>query len=278
MNKLSNERKKQILSMLVEGMSIRSIERITETHRDTIMRLAVRIGKGCEKLLKDNMKGFHSKYLQADEIWTFVGKKERKLNKKEQKNPELGDQYIYVALDADTKLIPVYTVGKRTAETTIEFISELKNKLNGNGRVQITTDGFPQYKDAIEEKFGMDIDFAMQIKNFASINPGPGRYSPPRVNGVVSTVMQGNPDEKHISTSLVESHNLTMRMSMWRLTRLCTGYSKKLENLKSAVALYFAHYNFMRIHSTIKMTPAMEAGVADRIWDWNDVLKYEVSK
>ena len=176
------------------------------------------------------------------------------------------------------KTTPVYTIGKRNGTTTNQFISELKGKLNGNGRVQLTTDGYQPYDAAVEESFGCEIDYAAQIKHYASDPEGAGRYSPPRVSDVVSIRKQGNPDDKHISTSLVESHNLTMRMSMRRLTRLCTGYSKKLENLKSAVALYFAHYNFMRIHSTIRMTPAMEAGIADRIWDWDDVLRYEVSK
>lgn len=157
----------------------------------------------------------------------------------------------------------------------MRFISALQDKLNGNGRVQLTTDGFKPYDEAIEKSFGCDIDYATQIKHYTSDPEGAGRYAPPRVSDVVSTRKQGNPDEKHISTSLVESHNLTMRMSMRRLTRLCTGYSKKLENLKASVALYFAHYNFMRIHSTIRMTPAMEANITDHIWGWDEVLSYE---
>ncbi len=258
-------------------MSIRSIERITNTHRDTIMRLMVRIGNGCEKLLEDNMKGFHSKYLQADEIWTFIGKKEKRLNKKEKKNPELGDQYIFVALDAQSKLIPVYTVGKRTIKTTNKFMSELKAKLNGNGRIQLTTDQFNPYEDIVDKHFGCDIDYAQQTKFYVSEPDSKGRYSPPRVSEVISKKIQGNPDDKHISTSLVERHNLTMRMQLRRFTRLTNAFSKKLENLKASLALYFAHYNFMRIHTSIRMTPAMEAGITDHIWDWNEVLKYETN-
>ena len=277
MNKISNEKKKQILSMLVEGMSIRSIERITGTHRDTIMRLMVRIGKGCERLLEDNMKGFNSKYLQADEIWTFCKKKERMLTKKEKKRHDIGDQYVFVALDAESKLVPLFTVGKRTTETTDQFISGLKDKLNGNGRVQLTTDSFIPYENVIEDHFGCDIDYAQQTKIYMSEPESAGRYSPPKVSEVISRKIQGNPDEKNISTSLVERHNLTMRMQMRRFTRLTNAFSKKLENLKASLALYFAHYNFMRIHSSIRMTPAMEAQITNRIWDWEDILSYEAN-
>ncbi len=275
MNKLSNERKIQILKMLVEGMSIRSVERITGTHRDTIIRLMVRIGKGCEKLLEDNMKGFHSKYLQADEIWAYVGKKERKLTRKEKKSRVLGDQYVFVALDAETKLIPLYTIGKRSMDSTNYFIGKLKHVLRGNGRIQLTTDSYGAYENAIEQTFGMDIDYAQQTKTYRAEIAGAGRYSPPRISDVLSRIVQGTPDVEHISTSLVERHNLTMRMNMRRLTRLTNAFSKKLDNLKASVALYFAHYNFMRIHQSLRMTPAMEAGIAERIWDWNDILKYE---
>lgn len=277
MNKISKEKKIQILSALTEGVSIRSIERMTGTHRDTIMRLMVRIGKGCERLLKDNLRGFHSKYLEADEIWTFVQKKERRLDLTEKYNPNIGDQYVFVALDADSKLIPVFTVGKRNYETTRYFIAELKSKLNGNGRVQLTTDSFRSYINTIEEFFGVDIDYAQQTKFYAAVNPGPGRYSPPKVSEVLSTIVQGNPDENRISTSYVERHNLTMRMQLRRFTRLTNAFSKKLENLKASLALYFACYNFMRIHRSLRTTPAMEAKITDRIWTWDDILAYEAN-
>ena len=277
MNTLSKERKIQILSGLVEGVSIRSLERMTNTHRDTIMRLMVRIGNGCQKLLNENLKGFHSKYLQADELWTFVQKKERKLKAEEKNNTDMGDQHVFIALDTDSKLVPVHVVGKRNTETTYYFMSELKKKLNGNGRIQLTTDGFKPYEGAVEWQFGSDVDYAQQIKMYAAENPGPGRYAPPRVAEVVSTTIQGDPDEKHISTSFEERHNLTMRMQLRRFTRLTNAFSKKLDNLKASLALYFAHYNFMRIHRTLRMTPAMEAGITDHIWTWEEVLAYEAN-
>jgi IS1 family transposase len=275
MNTLSKERKIQILSALIEGNSIRSIERMTDTHRDTIMRLMVRVGKGCQKLLDDNLKCFHSKFLEADEIWTFVQKKEKKLTPMEKVNPDIGDQYVFVVLDAESKLVPTFAVGKRNLETTRYFISELKNKLIENGRVQLTTDSFGPYANVIEDYFGCEIDYAQQTKFYAAVNPGPGRYSPPKVSEVVSTVIQGNPDKKHICTSYVERHNLTMRMQLRRFTRLTNAFSKKLENLKASLALYFAHYNFLRIHSTLRVTPAMAAGITDHLWDWENILAYE---
>lgn len=267
MNKISKEKKIQILSALTEGMSIRSVERMTNTHRDTIMRLLVRIGKGCQQLLDENMKGFHSKYLQADEIWTFVQKKERMLKGEERRNQGIGDQYVYVALDAETKLIPVFTVGKRNTETTSHFIGEVKRKLNGNGKVQLTTDSFRSYENVIEDYFGRDIDYAQQTKLYSTEPAGAGRYAPPQVSDVVSTIIQGNPDKNHITTSHVERHNLTMRMQLRRFTRLTNAFSKKLDNLKASLALYFAHYNFMRVHRSLRVTPAMEAGISDHIWE-----------
>jgi len=277
MNTLSKVKKIQILSGLVEGMSIRSLERMTNTHRDTIMRLMIRIGKGCQRLLEENLKDFHSKYIEADEIWTFVKKKEKKLNPIEKANQKLGDQYVFVALDAETKLVPVFVVGKRDSGTATEFMQELQKRLKENGRIQITTDSLKAYLWAVELAFGKDVDYAQLTKLFASVNPGLGRYSPPRISQVVSTRIQGNPDEKHISTSYVERQNLTIRMQIRRFTRLTNAFSKKLENLKASLALHFAHYNFVRIHSSLRVTPAMEAKITDHIWGWEEILAYEAN-
>ncbi len=272
MNVLRQEKKLAVVKGLVEGCSIRSVERITGVHRDTIMRLLVSIGERCSEILDTNLKGFHSKLIQVDEIWTYCGKHERRLSPEEKLNPEMGDQYIFVALDAETKLIPSYLVGKRDGEAALRFMLDLQTRLQGNGRIQLSSDGFRGYIDAVERTFGSDIDFAQVIKVFSAENPGPGRYSPPKVSGVISTVINGDPNPRLISTSFVESHNLVMRMAIRRFTRLTNAFSKKLVNLKAALALYFAHYNFVRIHGSLRITPAMAAGVTGRLWDLEELI------
>jgi IS1 family transposase len=239
------------------------------------MRLLVKTGDKCQKIMDKYLRGFHCKKIQVDEIWTFVRKKEKRLKGKEVFDLSLDDQYVFVAIDANTKLIPCFTIGKRTAETTLKFIWELKEKLEDNGRIQLTSDGFNAYITAIEEAFGADIDFAQLIKIFASDFTEPGRYSPPRVTEVLSKIINGMPDPKHICTSFVERQNLTMRMQMRRFTRLTNAFSKKLENLKAAVSLHFAWYNFGRIHQTLRVTLAMEAGITNHIWDWKELVFIE---
>ncbi len=272
MNTLSTERKIQILKSLVEGNSIRSIERMTGTHRDTIMRLLVKTGNECQRTLDKHLHNFHCRVIQCDEIWTFIRKKERRLNPQEQTNPELGDQFVFVGLDAETKLVPTFTVGKRSNQTARRFMKELQHRLSGNGRIQLTTDAFRSYIQAVKEAFGNDVDFAQLSKIYSPTKPDFGRYSPPRVSGVLSTIVNGNPDPRHISTSYVERQNLTMRMQMRRFTRLTNAFSKKMENLKAALALHFCHYNFMRIHRTLGMTPAMKAGISTHVWTWGKLL------
>ena len=177
-----------------------------------------------------------------------------------------------MALDAETKLVPSYLVGKRDGETALQFMLDLQNRLQGNGRIQLTSDGFRAYIDAVEQAFGTDVDFAQLVKLYSAENPGPGRYSPPRVSEVISTVINGNPNPTLISTSYVERQNLTMRMAIRRFTRLTNAFSKKLENLKAALALHFAYYNFVRIHKTLRVTPAMAAGVTGRLWELAELL------
>ena len=271
MNITPKEKQIQVLKALVEGNSIRSIERMTGIHRDTIMRLLVRMGDKCQKIMDTQLKNFHCRRIQADEIWTFIKKKEKHLTDKERLDPTVGDQFVFVAMDADTKLISVFTVGKRNTESTFRFMIELDKKLAGNGRIQLTTDGFRPYVDVVERIFGPDVDFAQLIKFFATEFAGSGRYSPPKVTEVLSKVINGNPNPKHISTSYVERQNLTMRMQIRRFTRLTNGFSKKIENLKATLALHFAHYNFMRIHKTLRVTPAMEAGITDHVWEWEEM-------
>ena len=273
MNVLSQERQIQILNALVEGVSIRSTERMMQTHRDTIMRLLVSVGERCQNLLDERLRSFRCAHLQLDEILTFVRKKERRLSVLERLNPEIGDQYVFVAIDAETKLIPSFVVGKRDGHTALLFMTDLHQRLTGNGRIQLTTDGFYAYLEAIEHTFGADVHYAQLVKIYASVDAGPGRYSPPRVAETVSTVIQGSPDPDHISTSYVERQNLTMRMAMRRFTRLTNAFSKKLANLKAALALHFAHYNFMRVHRTLRVTPAMEAGMTGHVWTWVELLQ-----
>jgi len=269
---LSREKQLAVIAAMVEGNSIRSTERMTGVHRDTIMRLVNRVGEHCLELLEQRMTNFHCHLLQVDEIWTFVGKKEQRLNGRERRNLKIGDQYVFVALDAETKLIPMFTVGKRNSKTTHRFIRQLRKRLNGNGRIQLTTDGFKPYLEAVENAFGAEVDYAQLVKMYGAEAAGFGRYAPPRVTEVVSTRINGNPDERFISTSYVERHNLTMRMQMRRFTRLTNAFSKKLENLNAMLALYFAHYNFVRIHGTLRVTPAMAAGITDRLWRIEDLL------
>jgi IS1 family transposase len=271
-NRLQLDKQIAILSTLVEGNSIRSTERMTNTHRDTIMRLLQRVGDGCQRLLDHHLRGIQSRHLQVDEIWTFVGKKQAMLTEEERDNPALGDQYVFVAIDAETKLIPTFLVGKRDGQTALQFLIALQKQLAQDGRIQLTTDGLLAYRQAVELTFGAEIDYAQAVKLYATVDAGPGRYSPPRVSEVVKTVMMGDPDPHHISTSYVERQNLTMRMAMRRFTRLTNAFSKKLAHLKAALALHFAHYNFMRVHRTLRVTPVMEAGLANHVWSWEQLL------
>jgi IS1 family transposase len=233
-----------------------------------------KVGTNCQKILDRTMKNLPCDHLEIDEIWTFVHKNEKRLNEKERRQrKDWGDQYVFIALDADTRLIPAFTVGRRDGMTTSLFISDLKRRLN-NHRIQITTDGFKAYIDPIEVAWGADVDYAQFVKFYESQNPGPGRYSPPKVKEVVSTTINGDPDPKRVCTSYVERHNLTVRMQSRRFTRLTNGFSKKLENLKASLALYFFWYNFVRIHGSLRVTPAMEAGITSRIWSLEDVLPH----
>lgn len=269
MNVLKLDKKLAVIASLIEGNSIRSTERMTGVHRDTIMRVLLEAGWNCEQLLDERMRNLRCGFVQCDEIWTYVGKKQKWVRQDDP--PEMGDQWVFVAIDAETKLVPVFTVGKHTEETTWYFVNELAERVAN--RIQVTTDGFVWYRRHVEEAFGAEVDFAQLVKLYGDYGQhGQEKYSPSPITEVISKVRNGDPDPAHICTSHVERQNLSMRMAMRRFTRLTNGFSKKLTNLKAACALYFAHYNFVRVHSTLRVTPAMAAGLVSEVWPLSRLL------
>lgn len=270
MNKLSMDKQIAVISGLVEGNSIRSMERMTNVHRDTIMRLSVRVGEGCTRLMDRTMRGLQCGQIQVDELWCFVGKKQRQVTWHDDLNA-VGDAWTFVALDRDTKLVPCFRVGKRTKREATAFVSDLAGRLDV--RCQLSSDGLNSYIAACESAFGSNVDYGQIVKTYEAEPIGPGRYSPPKVVATERTIICGNPDPSMISTSHVERLNLTTRMNMRRFTRLTNGFSKKIDNLRAAVGLHFAHYNLARVHSTIKVTPAMEAGVTGHVWSIGELIE-----
>jgi IS1 family transposase len=268
-NVLPRSKQVSVLSGLTEGCSVRSVERMTGVHRDTIIKLLVRVGAGCAALLDQKMVDLDCKRVEVDELWGFVSKKQRHMRETDDAS-RVGDTWTYVAIDSDTKLIPTFLTGQRNAETTNAFVSDLASRLRN--RVQITPDGLRMYVEAVASAFGDDVDFAQIVKSYEADPVGPGRYSPPKVTGTEKTPIIGKPVAELVSTSYVERQNLTMRMGIRRLTRLTNGFSKKLENHGAAIALHVAHYNFVRIHKTIRATPAMAAGVSSTLWSMDDLL------
>jgi IS1 family transposase len=265
MNTLPIEKKTAIISALVEGNSIRSISRMTDVDRNTISSLLLKTGNQCMTILEARMQGVRCRYLQVDELWTYVQKKNRRVRSDDP--PEFGDQWVFVAFDEETKLVPFYQVSKRGRDNTIQFLWGLKRVLSDD-QFQITTDGYHFYR-SIQGIFAGQADFAQLIKlfgDYGQFESTEARYSPPRISEVISRVVDGRPDEDHICTSHVERNNLTLRMQMRRFTRLTNAFSKRLSHLKAAVALHFAHYNFCRVHSSLRVTPAMAAGLANEIW------------
>ena len=269
MNILPFDKQIAAISALTEGCSIRATERLTGVHRDTIMRLGVRVGQGCEGVHDSLMQNLQVSIIELDEIWAYVGKKQRRAHG----DQEAGDQYTFTALDATSKTILTYRTGKRTAESTQAFLHDLRARVIN--RPQITADGFEPYRVAVDESFGIDVDFARIVKHY-KVEPAKDtarRYSPGYVVGVDRRRVVGRPLDQHISTSFVERSNLTFRMQQRRFTRLTNGFSKKLENHKAAVSLFVVHYNLCRVHETIRVTPAMQLGVTDHIWDIGELIE-----
>lgn len=270
MNRLPLRTRAQIVSSLVEGNSIRSTERMFNVHRDTVMRTLVDVGTGCTKIMGAEMRHLPCRRIQVDEIWAFVQKKQRTVAPQDDRS-RVGDMWTFVALDPETKLVPSYLVGKRTRPNAVAFMQDLSERLAN--RVQLSSDALRTYVDAVDRAFGADVDYGQAVKFYEAEPIGPGRYSPPRVVHTERKVFAGSPDPAHISTSLVERQNLTMRMSMRRFTRLTNGFSKKVENLQAAVSLHFAHYNFVRVHKSLRVTPAMAAGVTDQLWSIEELIE-----
>lgn len=268
-NILKREKQEQVIAALVEGSSARSVERMTGVHRDTILRLMARVGAACDNLMDREMRNLRCRKIQVDEVWGFVGKKQRHL-KEDDDALVLGDTWTWVALDSDTKIVPTFWVGKRDAYAARAFIADLSERLAG--RVQLSADALGAYVGAIRAEFGRNVDFGQIVKSYEADAAGPGRYSPPNVMRIERRAVFGNPDPDHISTSHVERNNLTIRMQMRRMTRLTNGFSKSLANHAAATALHFGHYNYVRRHSTIKTTPAVAAGVASEPWTIGDLL------
>lgn len=275
-NKLNFDKKVMAVSMLCEGNSIRSIERITGVHRDTIMRLGVRVGNGCEEILNDKMQNLNCDYIQVDEMWGFIGAK-KKTVQANGLDPRLGDIWTWIAIDAETKLIPSYLTGKRDSSHANCFMDDLASRLQN--RPQISSDALRAYRDAVEGAFGCEVDYGSVIKTFTHTDlMEQRRYSPAEVLKVKKERVQGDPNMKKVSTSYIEKQNHTVRMHCRRLSRLTNAFSKKRENFDSAIALHFAYYNFCKIHGTIKCTPAMEAGIENSQWTTADLVEMTEGK
>ena len=260
------------LKLLVEGNSIRSTERISDVHRDTVLHLIEVVGERCEKVMEEQIKNIPLQYVQTDEIWGFVRKKEGHKREEEKKNPQLGDAYTFVGIEAKTNLVLCYELGRQDIKTATRFMEKLKNA--ADSRFQLTTDGLRAYIEAVEETFGIEIEFAQLVKVYKSDESRriERRYSPGDFVSAVKTPIMGDPEPENITTSHVGRQNLTMRMSMRRLTRLTNVHSKKWKNLEKALAIHFAYYNFCCVHQSLRVTPAMEAKITDHIWTVEELV------
>src|SRR5579863_10428655 len=270
MNRLIRAKQAQIVAALVEGNSIRATSRMLDVDKETVMKLQVQAGYACADFQDKVMRGLTCKRVQCDELWAFVGAKDKNVPADKQGKFGFGSVWTWVAIDADTKLIPSFVVGNRDAASARMLIEDLAGRLTS--RIQLTTDGLRVYLEAVEGAFGADIDYAMLIKTYES-SQEETRYSPAVCTSCERQAVMGNPDPNHISTRYVERQNLSMRMGMRRFTRLTNAFSKKVENHAYQVALHFMHYNFCRIHTTLRCTPAMEAGVSDHVWNTEEIVR-----
>lgn len=270
MKHLSDEKRAQVIACICEGNSIRSTVRMTGVSKNTVTKLVVELGAECIRYQDRAFRNLKCKRIQADELWSFCYSKDKNVPEEKRGKLGYGDVWTWIAIDADTKLIPSFFVGNRDAESANEFIRGLADRLSH--RVQLTTDGHTAYLTAVEEAFGADIDYAMLVKLYGSNPEKDTRYSPAECIGCVQKTIAGRPDPKHVSTSYAERQNLTMRMSLRRFTRLTNAFSKKIENHIAAIGIYLMYYNFARVHQTLRVTPAMEAGVEDHVWTISEMI------
>jgi len=270
MNRLNTERRTQILRCLVEGNSIRSTVRITGAAKNTVTKLLVDVGKACAEYQNKTFRNLPCQRLQVDEIWSFCYAKQKNVPKELKGKFGYGDVWTFTSICADTKLVPSWLVGNRNVETAYVFLKDLASRMKN--KVQLTTDGHKIYFNTVDFAFGTNVDYAQLVKIYGRPSTGEKRYSPPEFIEARPKQIFGNPDPKHISTSYAERQNLTMRMHMRRFTRLTNAFSKKVDNLAHAVALHFMHYNFCRIHRSLRVTPAMEADITNKLWSIRDIV------
>lgn len=270
MKKLDPKTRAQVLHSLMEGVSIRATARMTGVSKTTILKLIEDAGRAAAWYQDRVFQNLTSKRIQVDEIWGFVGAKQKNVPTAKRKDTAYGDAWLWIATDADTKLVPSWIVGGRDGDYAMALMDDLRSRLAN--RIQLTTDGHKAYLEAVEGAFGGDIDYAMLVKVYGAAPEGEKRYSPAECIGAVKHRIEGKPDPKHVSTSYAERNNLNVRMHTRRMTRLTNAFSKKIENHAHAMALHFLYYNFVRIHQTLKMSPSMAAGVSKRLWEMSDVV------
>ena len=270
MNKLNAARRVAVVAALVAGNSIRATARMTSVSKPTILKLLVQLGNVCTQFHDQAVRNLRTKRVECDEIWQFVGAKQKNVPEAKRETFGFGDVWTWTALDADSKLIVSWLVGSRDGGAAYTLMQDVASRLRN--RVQLTTDGHRSYLNAVEDAFGADVDYATLQKIYGSAQENETRYSPAKIVSSTTEIIKGNPNPKYISTSYVERQNLTMRMHIRRFTRLTNAFSKKLENHTAAVALHFVWYNFVRVHQTLRVTPAMEAGLTSRVWSIADIV------